>query len=736
MVRADDGEPGGPRADPHRGAGKAARGGARRDRLRRLVHRMVRRGSEARLRRHRSFALGRQAHRRHQAADRSRGADHAVEFPERGDHAHGRPGARLGLPGGDQARRPDALLGARDGRARRARRHPEGRAQHHYGRLEGDRRRAVRQPEGAQALLHRLHRDRARPHAPVRGNHQEALARARRQRALHRLRRRRPRRSGRGRARLEIPQRGPDLRLREPPVCAGRRVRRVRREAHGEGERLQGRRRNRARRGDRAADRRAGAEESRGARGGRGRQRRQDHPGWKEARAWRPLLPTDRADQRDAANARIPRGDLRSGGAADPLQDRGRGHRTRERQRVRPSGLLLQPRRRPHLARGRSDGDRHGWRGRGHHLDGGGAVRRRETVGSGPRRLGIRHRGIPRDQVRPLRRNRQIVRGEEFRDDFRKALPKEVVQSLTHRSPWRATAAIAHDVAVIAVAAATALYFWPNVLIIAISVLVIATRQHALFVIAHDAAHYLLYERRWLNDLAGRACATVQGLSMCTYRVIHRLHHNNLYGELDPDTALHGGYPRGKAYLIRKLAKDLCGLTAWKTYAYFLGGVPALNTHTNVAVRPLDDTSDKLRSEARSDRNAVILFHAVVLMGFAASGYLVEYLVLWILPLATVVQALRRLRAVAEHGATTDFSSPLTAARTNLGPVWLRWLIFPHNVNYHVEHHLYASVPQYNLPRLHAEMKRQGVLEGAQVISFRQTLGKIFADRPKMVTVT
>jgi len=25
----------------------------------------------------------------------------------------------------------------------------------------------------------------------------------------------------------------------------------------------------------------------------------------------------------------------------------------------------------------------------------------------------------------------------------------------------------------------------------------------------------------------------LQGLSMCTYRVIHRLHHNNLYGALD-----------------------------------------------------------------------------------------------------------------------------------------------------------------------------------------------------------
>jgi len=216
--------------------------------------------------------------------------------------------------------------------------------------------------------------------------------------------------------------------------------------------------------------------------------------------------------------------------------------------------------------------------------------------------------------------------------------------------------------------------------------------------------------------------------------VIHRLHHNHLYGPLDPDTALHGGYPRGRMYLVRKLAKDLCGLTAWKTYAYFLGGAPALNTATNVALRPLDDTSAKLRADARADRNMVIALHIAALAVAAASGYLVQYLVLWVLPLITVVQAILRLRAIAEHGATTDFSSPLTAARTNLGPVWLRWCIFPHNVNYHVEHHLYASVPQYNLPRLHAEMKRHGILDEAEVMPFGQTLAKIFAE--KIVTVT
>jgi fatty acid desaturase len=321
------------------------------------------------------------------------------------------------------------------------------------------------------------------------------------------------------------------------------------------------------------------------------------------------------------------------------------------------------------------------------------------------------------------------VIGEEFRDDYRQALPKELVARLAQRTAWRATLPVLADFAVLAAAIAVALAWWPNPLVLIPSILIIGSRQHALFVIAHEAAHYLLYDNRKINDAVGRLCATVQGLSMCTYRVIHRLHHNNLYGELDPDTALHGGYPRGFSYLVKKLLKDLTGLTAWKTYAYFLGGAPALNTATQVALKPLDDTSPKLRAEAKRDRNLVIVFHILVLGFFVFTGHAVQYLVLWVLPLVTVVQAILRLRAIAEHGATTDFSSPLTAARSNLGPAWLRWLLFPHNVNYHIEHHLYASVPQYRLPALHREMESRGMLRGAEVLAFPGTLKKIFAER-------
>jgi fatty acid desaturase len=134
------------------------------------------------------------------------------------------------------------------------------------------------------------------------------------------------------------------------------------------------------------------------------------------------------------------------------------------------------------------------------------------------------------------------------------------------------------------------------------------------------AAHYRLFANRRANDSSGAPSAWPGGISMCTYRVTHRLHHNNLYGAEDPDTAIHGGYPRGKAYLWNKLVRDLAGLNAWKTFAYFFGA-PAINADTRREIRPLDDTSPELRAAARRDRLWVVAFHlAAPLLALGAGG--------------------------------------------------------------------------------------------------------------------
>jgi fatty acid desaturase len=109
--------------------------------------------------------------------------------------------------------------------------------------------------------------------------------------------------------------------------------------------------------------------------------------------------------------------------------------------------------------------------------------------------------------------------------------------------------------------------------------------------------------------------------------------------------------------------------------------------------------------------------------------------VLWLLPLLTVLQPILRLRAICEHGAVTDLSSPLTAARCNrtwgsAGNVLARVLLFPHHVNHHLEHHLYPAVPHYHLRRLHDLLLEKGALQGAEVRDVAGTMRHIFAPRP------
>jgi fatty acid desaturase len=340
------------------------------------------------------------------------------------------------------------------------------------------------------------------------------------------------------------------------------------------------------------------------------------------------------------------------------------------------------------------------------------------------------------------------TRGEEFRNDLRplaragagndaarRALSAAELAPLTQLDDARSARAVAQTLAVLALAIAFGLAAWPSPWLV-LSVIVIGVQQQALFILAHDAAHYRLFKSRFSNDVVGRALGAAGGISMCTYRVIHRLHHNNLYTDDDPDTAIHGGYPRGVAYLWKKLALDLLGVNAWKTFAYFFGS-PAINAQTQRAPRPLDDTSPALRSAARRDRWLVLGAHvALPLIVLAAGGLrgLAMYAVLWLLPMVTVLQPILRLRAVAEHGAVSDLSSPLTAARCNRtwGSLanWIgRALLFPHHVNYHLEHHLYPAVPHYHLPALHRVLLAKGVRPGAEVRDIRHTLRIVFAPR-------
>jgi fatty acid desaturase len=321
-----------------------------------------------------------------------------------------------------------------------------------------------------------------------------------------------------------------------------------------------------------------------------------------------------------------------------------------------------------------------------------------------------------------------VPRGEEFRVRAReRGLPMEKVRQLSELDPWRATASLLSTWGLIAASVAASIS-WHHPAVIAASVLMIAACQHGLAILAHQSAHYRMYQARWLNDLVGELCALPLAVSVITYRIVHRIHHNHLYSEIDPDLAQMAGYPRGKLYLVRKLLKDLVGLTVVKNYLYFFGK-PQPPKGSEKKDGPVDDTSPALKAAARRDLQLVVAFQIAQLAVFVVTGAWRWYLLLWVLPLVTVLQVLLRLRAVCEHGAVTDTSHPLRAARTNLAPWLVQFFLFPHQMNYHIEHHLYPSVPHYRLAECHAAMQAEGLLEGAEVApTFRACLKKIFAD--------
>ena len=117
-------------------------------------------------------------------------------------------------------------------------------------------------------------------------------------------------------------------------------------------------------------------------------------------------------------------------------------------------------------------------------------------------------------------------------------------------------------------------------------------------------------------------------------------------------------------------------------------------------------------------RQAVIrsmLVNAAMLAVLTALGYPWLY-ILWVVAFMTSHMLVSRIRQIAEHAAVPDqFSAD---ARRNTRTMYIsaieRLLIAPHQVSYHLEHHLMASIPIYRLKRLHEILLRNGYYDGVE----------------------
>jgi fatty acid desaturase len=235
---------------------------------------------------------------------------------------------------------------------------------------------------------------------------------------------------------------------------------------------------------------------------------------------------------------------------------------------------------------------------------------------------------------------------------------------------------------------------------------------HARFaIIAHEAAHKLLFTNKRWNDLVGRWLLSYPAfVPFDAYRRSHFAHHREEFGPDEPDLNLYVGYPVTRRSFARKLRRDALGVSGWKNLR---GLLQALRKRTS---RPV-----ALR---------IVAGQLLVLAPLTLIGRPELYLFLWLAPWMTAWRVLNRLRAIAEHGgmtASTDRRMTTHHVRQTLGA---RFLLVPFNTGWHLAHHVDMGVPWRNLPRLHRELAEAGwVTEGLEYPSYR-ALWRALRSRP------
>lgn len=273
--------------------------------------------------------------------------------------------------------------------------------------------------------------------------------------------------------------------------------------------------------------------------------------------------------------------------------------------------------------------------------------------------------------------------------------PKEVFTArewagLSRRSSWRGLVLVACAWGLI-LAAAAMFIVWPNPLTYVLAVVLIGARQLGLAILMHDAAHGALHPNQKVNDWVGEwLCAAPAGTRLHAYRDYHLKHHRYTEQPEDPDLVLSAPFPITRASLWRKVVRDLSGQTFFKQRGMQFFG----RRETGQFVNP--------------GTAHILIANAVLFAGAAVVGYWWAYPALWLVPMATWLPLITRIRNIAEHACVKTVEDPFSHARTTLANVFERLFVAPFWVHYHAEHHVFMHVPCYRLERMHAMLVDKG----------------------------
>ncbi|MHC4052502.1 fatty acid desaturase [Bradyrhizobium sp. 25ACV] len=240
------------------------------------------------------------------------------------------------------------------------------------------------------------------------------------------------------------------------------------------------------------------------------------------------------------------------------------------------------------------------------------------------------------------------------------------------------------------VAAWTMVALWPNFATAVLAFFVVGVNFYGLYIIMHDGLHRRLFRSVTLNDLWNDLTMTASiGAITRINRRNHMTHHHSTCLADDPDRFKY--VHEGKDVVIPFMA--------------FLSGVsPLVTAVRNVFFKrsPQSVASPIEPSERYRLRDILLLaaWQLALIGGLSYSIGAWAYPCLWLAPTYALAYRADLVRVFCEHSMMiadedADSSMRLITYESN----WFEKLFFaPHNMNYHMAHHLWPSIPYYNLP--------------------------------------
>jgi len=236
------------------------------------------------------------------------------------------------------------------------------------------------------------------------------------------------------------------------------------------------------------------------------------------------------------------------------------------------------------------------------------------------------------------------------------------------------------------VIAAAVINMWWSYLI---AFFLMARGHVCLNILAHEAAHRLLFTQRWANDGVGRwlmGYPTFQPTLL--YRRSHFAHHRDEMGPEEPDFNMYAGYPIPVDSWHRKLKRDITGRTGMTRQK----GLWRAIRNGNI--------------EARQ-----VMVVQAVMLGISLAFVRPMAYVVWVASWMTIWQFTNRLRAIAEHGGMIRSKDRRETTHVIRQTPLARYWFVPYHTGWHLAHHVDMGVPWRNLPKLH-----DGLVEAGWII--------------------